>query len=154
MTKAMLGVIILMAALPGCSTGSRETLSDVNPTRVYRSGVHDVFEAIRAYSLREEFRLDRFGEEAARIIGHKNAQSSSRQGREFSIATTAMMIVMNVKAKRLSPEETELVVNFSFETGHGTVTREEEGMLMECYTSFFSALDGQFERIAPPAGGG
>lgn len=152
MTKATIGVIILMAVMQGCSSTSRESLSDVNPTRQYRAGVHDIFEAIRAFSLKDEFRLDRFGEEAGRIIGHKNAQSSSRQGREFSVATTAMMIVMNVKAKRLSDTETEIVVNFAFESGHGTVTREEEGMLLDCYSTFLNTLDGQFVQLGQSPG--
>jgi len=146
------GAIVLLVLLHGC-TAHRESLSDVNPTRQYVTRVGELFEAIRAYTESESFHLDRFGEEAGRIIAHKNAQSSSRQGREFSIATTAMMIVMDVKVKRLSETTTEMVVNFGFETGHGTVTREEEGMLYECYSTFLRALDGRFVQVGTPSGG-
>jgi len=139
----LLAPLLLMA---GCALSSRQSLVDINPVRTYRASISDLFEAVKSYSLREDFHLDRFGEEAGRVIGHKNTSSSSMRSREFSLATTAMMIIMNLKFSRVSEVETEITATFVFETGHGIVTREEEIMLLECYSSFFEFLDDRFRQ--------
>jgi hypothetical protein len=122
--------------------------------RRYLVGVHELFEAIREESQIDQFRLDRFTEDGGRIIGHKNTTSSARKEGEFSTATTAMMVIMNIKVKKIEENETEMVVNFAFESGHGTVTREEEEILLECYNAILRELDGKFVRAGvSPAGG-
>lgn len=141
--STMLFVAALLPVL-GCAPASTQNLSEINPRRVYRASVSDLMETIKSYSLREGFRLDRFGEEAGRVIAHKITSSSSGQGREFSLSTTAMMIIMNVKMARISETETDFSANFAFETGHVHVTKDEEGMLAECYITLFGLLDGQF----------
>jgi len=130
---------LLLAA--GCGSTSSQRIGDIRPNRVYHRPRAEVFEAIRMYSYKEGFRLDRFGEEAGRIIGHKNTTTTSEQKPMSSIAETAEMVVMVVKLRSVSEKETELLVNFAFENGHVVVSREDESVLLDCYTTFFDYLD-------------
>ena len=146
MTKFTVLSIPLLFTLYGCAPSSQVNLSDINPKRTYQAGFEDLIDAVKIYSLKEGFRLDRSSEEAGRVIGHKNTSSASVQGREFSVATTAMMIIMNLKMTRISNDETEMTVHFAFESGHVYVTKEEEGMLVECYSTLLAYLDEKFQR--------
>ena len=125
----------------GCATTPPQRLADLKPNRVYHRPRAAVFEALRMYSYKEGFRLDRFGEEAGRVIGHKNTTTTSEGRSMSSIAETAEMVVMVVKLRSISEHETELLVNFSFENGHVVVSREEESLLIDCYTTFFGYMD-------------
>jgi hypothetical protein len=119
---------------------TRERLEDIKPNRVYHRPYSEVFESIKMYCLKEGFRLDRYGEEAGRVIGHK-LTSSSPEGRQMStIGETSMMVVMNLKMRRMSGGDTEVLVNFSFENGHVVVSREEESILLDCYSTFFDFM--------------
>jgi hypothetical protein len=57
-----------------------------------------------------------------------------------SIGETATMVVMNLKMRRVAGGDTEVLVNFSFENGHDVVSREEESILLDCYSTFFDFM--------------
>jgi hypothetical protein len=140
MTHATTLFIASILIACGCASSSRERLEDIKPNRVYHRPYPEVFETLQMYSFKEGFKLDRAGEEAGRIIGHK-LTSSSDQGRGMSsIGQTSMMVVMIVKMKRMAEGDTEVVVNFSFENGHVVVSREEESILLDCYATFFNYM--------------
>jgi hypothetical protein len=140
MTHATTLVIASVLIACGCASSSRERLEDIKPNRVYHRAYADVFESIQMYSLKEGFRLDRYGADAGRVIGHK-LTSSSEEGRHMStIAETSMMVVMNLKMRRTTGGDTEVVVNFAFENGHVVVSREEESILLDCYSTFFEFM--------------
>ena len=119
---------------------SRQRLEDINPDRVYHRPFDEVFEAIRLYSLKEDFTLDRYGSEAGRVIGHKTTTTSAVPSQMSSIGKTTTMVVMNLKMRKAAAGETEVLVNFSFENGHVVVSREEESMLLDCYSTFFEFM--------------
>jgi hypothetical protein len=50
------------------------------------------------------------------------------------------MVVMNLKMRRVAGGDTEVLVNFSFENGHDVVSREEESILLDCYSTFFDFM--------------
>jgi hypothetical protein len=129
---------VLIAA--GCASSSNQRLEDVVPNRVYHRAYADVFEDVKMYSLKEGFRLDRYGEEAGRVIGHKNTSSSPEARQMSSIGQTTTMVVMTLKLRKLVGGDTEVVVNFSFENGHVVVSREEESILLDCYFTFFDYM--------------
>jgi len=138
-------ITVLCAALAfaaGCASTPPQRLADIKPDRVYHKPRAEVFEAIRMYSYKEGFRLDRFGEEAGRIIGHKNTTTTSEGRSMSSIAETAEMVVMVIKLRSLTDTDTEVLVNFAFENGHVVVSREDESILIDCYTTFFGFMDG------------
>jgi hypothetical protein len=108
---------------------------------VYHCPYPSVFEAVKLYSLKEGFTLDRYGAEAGRIIGHMNTRSSGEGRPMSSIGKTAMMVVMNLKMRKASENDTEILVNFSFENGHVVVSREEELILLDCYSRFFNFMN-------------
>jgi len=139
MTRATALAAGVLLILCGCAS-TRQRLEDVVPDRVYHRPMNEMFEAIRLYSLKEGFVLDRFGEDALRVIGHKHT-SSSNEGRQFSSVTeTTEMIVMYLKLRRVSEHETGITVNFAFENGHVVVSREEESILLDCYNTFFDYM--------------
>ncbi len=141
MTKATMLLVGSMMIAGGCASLSRQRLEDVTPNRVYHKPFAEVFEGIKLYSLREGFRLDRYGEEAGRVIGHKNTSSSAEAKQMSTIGETTEMIVMNLKVRRVSGGDTEVLVNFSFENGHVVVSREEESILLDCYSTFFDFMN-------------
>ncbi|HMK38221.1 MAG TPA: hypothetical protein VK569_02695 [Bacteroidota bacterium] len=140
MTHATALFIASLLIAGGCASMSRQRLEDIKPNRVYHKTYPEVFDAVKMYSLKEGFRLDRYGEEAGRVIGHKNTTSSTEGKQMSSIAETAMMVVMNLKMRKVSGTETEILVNFSFENGHVVVSREEEAILLDCYGTFFDFM--------------
>lgn len=123
----------------GCASMPRERLEDINPNRTYHRAYKEVFESLKIYSLKEGFRLDRCGEDAGRVIGHKNTTSSSEEKQMSSIGKSTM-VVMNIKLRKVSTADTEILVNFSFENGHVVVSREEESILLGCYATFFDYM--------------
>ncbi|HTO93359.1 MAG TPA: hypothetical protein VMM80_03280 [Bacteroidota bacterium] len=139
MTHATALAMGAMLILSGCAS-SRQRLEDVIPDRVYHRPFKEVFEAIRLYSLKEGFKLDRYGEDAGRVIGHKNTSSSSEARQLSSLSETATMVVMNLKMRRMGENETGITVNFAFENGHVVVSREEESILLDCYNTFFDFM--------------
>jgi hypothetical protein len=143
MTRAASLCIAAVLVACGCASTPPQRIGDIKPNRVYHKSLSEVFEAIRMYSYKEGFRLDRYGEEAGRIIGHKNTTTTSEGRSMSSIAETAEMVVMVVKLKRLSESDTEVLVNFSFENGHVVVSREDESILLDCYNTFLGYMDDQ-----------
>jgi hypothetical protein len=140
MTRATACFIASLLIAGGCASMSRQRLEDITPNRVYHRPYTDVFESVKMYSLKEGFKLDRYGEEAGRVIGHKNTTSSGEAKQMSSIAETAMMVVMNLKMRKVAGGDTEVLVNFSFENGHVVVSREEESILLDCYSTFFDFM--------------
>jgi hypothetical protein len=140
MTKATALFIASLLIAGGCASMSRQRLEDINPNRVYHRPFNDVFEAIKLYSVKEDFTLDRYGAEAGRVIGHKNMTTSEVASQMSSIGKTTTMVVMNLKMRKVAAGETEVLVNFSFENGHVVVSREEESILLDCYSRFFDFM--------------
>ena len=140
MTKPTIALTLSLLIMTGCASMNRQRLEDVTPNRVYHRPFAAVFEDVKLFSLKEGFRLDRYGEEAGRVIGHKNTSSSSEGRAMSSIGESAMMIVMNLKMRKMSQQDTEVIVNFSFENGHVVVSREEESILLDCYATFFDFM--------------
>jgi len=139
MTRATIVATGILLVLSGCAS-SRQRLEDVVPDRVYHRPFKEVFDAIRLYSIKEGFTLDRYGEDAGRVIGHKNTSSSSEARQLSSLTETAEMVVMNIKMRRAGEKETGVTVNFAFENGHVVVSREEESILLDCYNTFFDFM--------------
>ena len=140
MTKATALFIASLLIAGGCASMSRQRLEDIKPNRVYHRPFSEVFEGIKLYSIKEGFRLDRYGEEAGRVIGHKNTTSSPEGRQMSSIGETTTMVVMNLKMRKVAGGDTEVLVNFSFENGHVVVSREEEAILLDCYSTFFDFM--------------
>jgi len=139
MTRATALATGVLLVLSGCAS-SRQRLEDVIPDRVYHRPFKEVFDAIRLYSIKEGFTLDRYGEDAGRVIGHKNTSSSGEARQLSSLTETAEMVVMNIKMRRAGESETGITVNFAFENGHVVVSREEESILLDCYNTFFDFM--------------
>ncbi len=140
MTKATAFFVVSLLVAGGCASMSRQRLEDITPNRVYHRPYADVFESVKMYSLKEGFKLDRYGEDAGRVIGHKNTTSSGESRQMSSIGETATMVVMNLKMRKVAGGDTEVLVNFSFENGHVVVSREEESILLDCYSTFFDFM--------------
>ena len=141
MTRATAFFIASLLIAGGCASMSRQRLEDIKPNRVYHRPYADIFESVKLYSLKEGFTLDRYGEEAGRVIGHKNTTSSGAAKQMSSIGETATMVVMNLKMRKVAGGDTEVLVNFSFENGHVVVSREEESILLDCYSTFFGFME-------------
>jgi hypothetical protein len=140
MTHATAFIIASVLLAGGCASMSRERLEDIKPNRTYHRQYKDVFESLKMYSMKEGFRLDRYGEEAGRVIGHKSTTSSAESKQMSSIGESGTLVVMNVKLRKVSTADTEILVNFSFENGHVVVSREEESILLDCYATFFDFM--------------
>ncbi len=140
MTKATALFIASLLIAGGCASTSRQRLEDITPNRVYHRPYSEVFDNVKLYSLKEGFKLDRYGEDAGRIIGHKNTTSSGAGHQLSSIGETTTMVVMNLKMRKVASGDTEVLVNFSFENGHVVVSREEESILLDCYSTFFDFM--------------
>ena len=140
MTKTTAFFVVTLLVAGGCASMSRQRLEDISPNRVYHRPYADVFESVKMYSLKEGFKLDRYGEDAGRVIGHKNTTSAGENWQMSSIGETATMVVMNLKMRKVAGGDTEVLVNFSFENGHVVVSREEESILLDCYSTFFDFM--------------
>lgn len=84
------------------------------------------------FAIREEFKITSFEEETGRIIGFRNV-SLSRQNE-------TRRIIMHLSIVPVSGNQCELNARFVFGDSPVTLTKEDENMLVGCYTSLFDYL--------------
>lgn len=136
------GALLLLAS--GCTSPPFKSLEDVKPVRTYHASYADIFDAIKLFSVKEDYHLDRFGPEAGRVIGHRSTTSALRQSPAPAPSEEVMLIVMILKVRKISASQTEVNAKFTFESGHTLVSREEEEQLLESYAAFFNFMDSMF----------
>jgi hypothetical protein len=139
---AWVGVVAAFA-LAGCGLPPKMTLSDINPVRVYDTEKQPIFDQVRMYSQREDFRLERFEIESGSIIGHKRVLMSVQSLPGVEPAPTRQLI-MHLRLKTLGPGKTEVNASFTFGDYRGTFSSEDENILVGQYLNLFATLDEAF----------
>ena len=56
------------------------------------------------------------------------------------------LIVMDLRLKRVGEQATDLTASFTFGDGQTVSTRDEEGLLVECYYALFEHLEKNLPR--------
>jgi hypothetical protein len=127
-----LTLLLFSIVLIGCSSSERIPLSQVQTKRVYKVARPDVFEAVRFFAIREQFRLDSFEEETGRVIGHK--VQTARRGEE------AKTIIMNLRILEVESGVTEVNARFTYYIAQGVLKKDEEADLVDCYVMLFDVI--------------
>jgi hypothetical protein len=116
----------------GCSSTESIPLSQVQPTRVFKIPRSDVFEAIRFFTVREQFRIDSFEEETGRVIAHKVL--AGRRGDD------PKTVIMNLRIHVVEKGITEVNARFTYYMAQGVLKKDEEAELVDCYTMLFDVI--------------
>jgi hypothetical protein len=126
--------LFLAFLLSGCSSGPRMTLQQIQQKRVFHLTRGQVFETVRFFCVKEAFRIDSFDEESGRIIGHRTYQSGPS-------SDIGKMVIMNLRVIPVEPEISEVTSRFSFSSVNDALSREEEEILLVCYTTLYDHLE-------------
>ena len=89
-------------------------------------------DAIRIFARKEGFIVDSVEDETGRFLAHRVVATRSSESR---------MIIMNVKVATVDPGHTEVQTRFTFSQLSQTPSRDEEGMLIDCYISLYQMLE-------------
>ncbi len=127
-------LVLGLVFLSGCAVGPNLTLKDIQPIRVIHLSHAEAFEAVRFFGIKEGFRIDNMEAESGRIVGHCTYQPTPS-------AATNKMIIMNVRISPVDAERSEVNVRFAFSSVNDALTRDEEGILVDHYQTFFSVLE-------------
>ena len=137
----MCSSIVVMA---GCGLPAHESLDQINPVRSYHADLASVMQAARSFSLKEGFKIERFEQDYGRVMGFKRTIG---RGLDQTVRNPEnRLIVMDLKLKRISENETNLTASFTFGDGQTVTTRDEERLLVECYHSLFEHLEKNLPR--------
>jgi hypothetical protein len=120
--------------LAGCSTGPRIALQQIQQKRVFKLPRSEVFETVRFFSVKEGFRLDSFEEESGRIIGHRTQQAAHTND-------AGKMIIMNLRVLQVDAENSEVTTRFTFSSVNDALSRDDEEILVVCYTTLYDNLE-------------
>jgi hypothetical protein len=124
-------------AFLGCSQPEQIALKDVQPKRVFKLDRPTVFEAVKFFAIREQFRLDSFEEETGRVIGHKVLEGRSGDRNRT--------IIMNLRVLKVEENVTEVNARFTYYQAPGVLQKSEEGELVDCFIMLFDTI-GQREK--------
>jgi hypothetical protein len=123
-----------LGAFVGCSSSSTVTLDQIQTKRAFAMTKVKAVESLRFFALKEGFIVDSAEEEAGRFFAHRVIS-----GRD---PNSGDMLVMNVKFTALDNKHTEVLAHFTHSKATSVQTREEEGMLVDCYLALFRELEG------------
>jgi hypothetical protein len=143
MRTAAIAMLVSAFVLTGCAGGSKQSLKDINPNRTYPAPFAKVMEAIKVYGAKETFRIDRFDNEFGTVVGYRNYTTSMYQG-EMGSESNRKTIVMRLTVTPVSDIQTSLNITFRLADDQRTMTREDEGDLLDCYHTFFSFMEETF----------
>ena len=130
-------ILFVIGTLIGCSAGPTVGLDQIQPKRIFVTTKAKALETLRFFTLKEGFIVDSAEEEAGRFFAHRIIS-----GRD---PNSGDMLVMNVKLTALDNKRTEVLAHFTHSKATSTHTREEEGMLVDCYLSLFRELESASE---------
>jgi hypothetical protein len=127
-------ILLPILIICGCSSGPTLRLQDIQPKRVFPMTRSEAFETVRAFAIREGFRLDSKEEETGRIVGHATLQAkpSVEEGK---------VVIMHLRIHEVDPEHTEVNPRFTFSSVGDALTREEENILVDFYLNLYGCLE-------------
>lgn len=132
----MLRAIALLFAgsvtLAGCAAGPQMSLDQVQAHHVVAGDKTSLMDAVRMFAVREQYKITSFEEESGRVVAYRNVslarQAESRQ------------IIMRLSFVTASANTCEVDARFVFGDSPGTLTKEEENLLVGCYTTLYDHL--------------
>ena len=125
---ATIGLLFLV----GCSSGPTLNLDQIQQKRVFALTRENAVDATRIFARKEGFIVDSIEDETGRFVGHRVVATRGRESRT---------IIMNLRITAVDSGHTEVLTRFTFAQMSQTATREEEGMLIDCYYSLYQILE-------------
>ncbi len=119
----------------GCSSTQQIPLNEIQTNRVFKLSRGDVFETVRFFTIREEYRIDSFEEETGRVIAHKVL--TPRRGED------PKTIIMNLKVLRVEDNVTEVNARFAYYEFRGELKKNDEAELADAYLNLFHTLESR-----------
>ncbi len=132
-------IIILLTAVVTMSCGSTRptALNKVQTWQMYAADKSSMFEAVRSFAKKDDFKLLRFEEEAGRILGHKSLEDSVLK--RSRVIMTAMAITQMDLVQCL------VDVRFNFANEVGEYSPRSQQILSAYYYRFFDYLGDLFK---------
>jgi hypothetical protein len=145
--KLLLCVTVLcVTALSSCGLPPKMTLEDIDPVRVYNTDKKALYDLVRMFGTKENYKIERFEMESGSIKGHKVLQARNDTRGPLGVTGERLHLVMNLKFESVSPTVTKLTASFAYVEYYGTHSSEDEGILVSEYTNFFSYLDEELKK--------
>ena len=121
----------------GCGSTRSTELSKVQTWRMYAAEKSAMFEAVRTFTEKEDFKLIRFDEEAGRILGHKPF--------EDSVLKKSRVIIMAMAITQMDSGQSVIDARFNFAKEVGEYTAHSQQILSEWYYRLFDYLGTLFK---------
>ena len=141
--RMILMIWVLVLGLLSCAVPPQLTLSDIKSTRFYRADKPSLYDQVRLFCRKEEYRLERIEMESGTLLGHKRMTVAGDPGPAAGTGATRQ-IIMHIRVMPSAPGELETTVRFTFADYTGTLSKDDEGMLVSQYVALFDILDGAF----------
>lgn len=133
MLRTLVFVSFLGALIAGCASAPYVPLDQIKTRRVYQGTKQDIMNAARVFATREMFKIQSFEEETGRIAGYKSVS--------FPRSDDPRTIVMQVSIVPESQGKWDVSAVFRYSQAGEQLTRGEESLLAECYSSFFTQIE-------------
>jgi hypothetical protein len=132
-------IIVFLIAVLALSCGSTRptALNKVQTWRIYATNMDSMFEAVRAFARKEDFKLLRFEEEAGRILGHKSL--------EDSVLKKSRVIMMAMAITQMDSVQCLIDARFNFANEVGEYTPHSQQILSAYYYRLFDYLGELFK---------
>jgi hypothetical protein len=118
--------------LAGCSSGPTVSLDQIQQKRVFALTRVSTVDAIRFFTVKEGFKVDSIEDETGRFIAHRVNAARGSESRT---------VIMNVKVFSVDDGHTEVHTRFTFSQLSQTPSKEEEGILVDCYMALYQTLE-------------
>lgn len=135
MHKALLPSLLALLTIAGCAAGARIPLDQIQTRRTIAAGKAVLMDRVRIYAMKEQFKISSLEEETGRIHGSRDQTGVGREGMRA--------LFMQVSIVPTAPAACDVTVRFIFSGIPTPVDRNEESILVECYTGIFEALEAK-----------
>jgi hypothetical protein len=135
MRKALLSFLLALLTLAGCAAGARIPLDQIQTRRTIAAEKAVLMDRVRIYAMKEQFKISSLDEVTGRIHGSRDQTGVGREGMRA--------LFMQVSIVPTTPAACEVTVHFIFSGIPTPVDRNEESILVECYTAIFEALEAK-----------
>jgi hypothetical protein len=132
MKRLLTVVLCCFVAGAGCAPAPTLTLDQIQTHRVIAADKASLMDAARMFTIQEQFKISSFEAETGRVIAYRNT-ALSRQNE-------TRLIILHLSIVQLSATESEVDARFAFSDSPGALTREQENVLVDCYTALFQRL--------------
>ena len=135
MKKIVLLLVVIVGV--GCGAGRTATISEAQTWRMFDADKSLIFDSIRLFATKEEFKLLRFDEDAGRILGHTSVADTMEH--------RSRVIMMAMAITQMDSVRCVVDARFNFANEKEPSDVRSKRMLSVYYGRLFEHLSARFK---------